>query len=59
MCEIGAGICLETSGHTVGAAFALELGELQGAMAAIAVVVIGLVVDLVIPIFSYMIGLVH
>ena len=43
----------------VGAAFALELGELQGAMAAIAVVVIGLVVDLVIPIFSYMIGLVH
>jgi holin-like protein LrgB len=57
--EIGVGLGLGTSGHTVGAAFALELGELQGAMAAIAVVVIGLVVDLVIPIFSYMIGLVH
>ena len=57
--EIGVGLGLGTSGHTVGAAFALELGELQGAMAAIAVVVIGLVVDLVIPIFSYIIGLVH
>ncbi|HGD1805711.1 TPA: LrgB family protein [Streptococcus agalactiae] len=55
--KIGAGLGLGTSGHTVGAAFALELGELQGAMAAIAVVVIGLVVDLVIPIFSHLIGL--
>ncbi|MGT2884303.1 antiholin-like protein LrgB [Streptococcus ferus] len=55
--DIGVGLGLGTSGHTVGAAFALELGELQGAMAAIAVVVIGLVVDLVIPIFSYIIGL--
>lgn len=55
--EIGVGLGLGTSGHTVGAAFALELGELQGAMAAIAVVVIGLVVNLVIPIFSYLMGL--
>lgn len=55
--EIGVGLGLGTSGHTVGAAFALELGELEGAMAAIAVVIIGLVVDFVIPIFSYLTGL--
>lgn len=55
--DIGVGLGLGTSGHTVGAAFALELGELEGAMAAIAVVIIGLVVDFVIPIFSYLTGL--
>ncbi|EMP72841.1 Murein hydrolase regulator LrgB [Streptococcus sobrinus DSM 20742 = ATCC 33478] len=38
------------------AAFALELGDLQGAMAAISVVVIGLVVDLVVPVFGHFIA---
>ena len=51
--EIGVGLGLGTSGHTVGAAFALELGEIQGAMAAISVVIIGLVVDLVVPILGH------
>ncbi|AWN19289.1 antiholin-like protein LrgB [Streptococcus sobrinus] len=54
--DIGVGLGLGTSGHTVGAAFALELGDLQGAMAAISVVVIGLVVDLVVPVFGHFIA---
>ncbi|MCP0885789.1 antiholin-like protein LrgB [Ligilactobacillus sp. WILCCON 0076] len=54
---IGAGLGLGTAGHTVGSAFALELGSVQGAMAAVAVVVIGLVVDIVVPIFAHMIGI--
>ncbi|MDC7952454.1 antiholin-like protein LrgB [Liquorilactobacillus mali] len=50
---IGAGLGLGTSGHTIGAAFALELGSVEGSMAAIAVVVIGAVVDLLVPIVSH------
>lgn len=50
--EIGAGLGLGTAGHTIGSAFALELGETQGAIAAVAVVVIGVVVDVVVPIFA-------
>lgn len=50
--EIGAGLGLGTAGHTIGSAFALELGETQGAIAAVAVVVIGVVVDIVVPIFA-------
>lgn len=49
--EVGVGLGLGTSGHTIGVAYALELGELQGAMAAIAVVVIGLVIVFVAPLF--------
>jgi holin-like protein LrgB len=33
-------------------AYALKLGSVQGSMAAIAVVVIGVVIDLIVPIFS-------
>lgn len=49
---IGAGLGLGTSGHTIGSAYALKLGSVQGSMAAIAVVVIGVVIDLIVPIFS-------
>lgn len=49
--EVGVGLGLGTPGHTIGVAYALELGELQGAMAAIAVVVIGLVIVFVAPLF--------
>ncbi len=49
--EVGVGLGLGTSGHTIGVAYALELGELQGAVAAIAVVVIGLVIVFVAPLF--------
>ncbi|MDF7638220.1 antiholin-like protein LrgB [Lactobacillus sp. ESL0791] len=54
---VGAGLGLGTAGHTVGSAFALELGSVQGAMAAVAVVVIGLVDNLLVPVFAHMFGL--
>lgn len=55
--EIGTGLGLGTAGHTVGSAKALEMGSVQGSMASIAVVVIGVVVDLVVPTFAHFIGL--
>lgn len=54
---IGCGLGLGTSGHTIGSAFALKQGSIQGAMAAIAVVIIGVVVNLVVPIFAHLIHL--
>ncbi|KRK96432.1 antiholin-like protein LrgB [Levilactobacillus acidifarinae] len=54
---IGAGLGLGTAGHTVGSAKALQLGSIQGSMAAIAVVVISVVVDVVVPIFAMLVGL--
>lgn len=54
---LGAGLGLGTAGHTVGSAFALQLGSIQGAMAAVAVVATALVDNLLVPIFSHMIGL--
>lgn len=49
---IGVGLGLGTSGHTIGSAYTLKLGSVQGSMAAIAVVIIGIVIDLIVPIFS-------
>lgn len=49
---LGAGLGLGTAGHTIGSAFALKLGSLQGAMGAIAVVIISLVDNIVVPIFA-------
>ncbi|UQS82118.1 LrgB family protein [Bombilactobacillus folatiphilus] len=49
---IGAGLGMGTAGHTVGSAFALKLGSVQGAMAAVAVVVIGIVDNIAVPIFA-------
>lgn len=54
---VGAGLGLGTAGHTVGSAKAVQLGSVQGAMASIAVVVISIVVDLVVPQFAHLVGL--
>ncbi|GKQ42338.1 antiholin [Companilactobacillus sp. RD055328] len=54
--EIGLGLGLGTAGHTIGSAKALELGEIQGSMASISVIVIGIIVDIVVPIFARLIG---
>lgn len=54
---LGMGLGLGTAGHTVGSAFALKLGSVQGAMAAVAVVIIGLVDNLVVPLFAKIMGL--
>lgn len=53
---IGLGLGFGTAGHTIGSAKALEYGSVEGAMAAISVVVVGLVVDIVVPIFAKIIG---
>ncbi|MCM0598985.1 LrgB family protein [Periweissella fabalis] len=53
---IGIGLGFGTAGHTIGSAKAMEYGSVQGAMAAISVVVVGLVVDIVVPIFAKFIG---
>lgn len=54
--KIGAGLGLGTAGHTVGSAKALEMGSVQGSMASIAVVIIGIVIDLVVPTFAHLMG---
>ena len=54
---LGTGLGLGTAGHTVGSAFALKLGSVQGVMAAVAVVIIGLVDNLVVPLFAKIMGL--
>lgn len=55
---IGQGLGLGTAGHTVGSAKALQLSSAAGAMAAIAVVIISIVVDLVVPTFANFMGLI-
>ncbi len=54
---IGAGLGLGTAGHTVGSAKAVQLGSIQGSMASIAVVIISIVVDLLVPPFASLVGL--
>ncbi|MDF7676956.1 LrgB family protein [Neisseriaceae bacterium ESL0693] len=54
---IGAGLGLGTAGHTIGSAFALKLGSIEGAMAAVAVVIIGVVDNIVIPNFAILLNL--
>ncbi|GHP13547.1 antiholin [Lentilactobacillus fungorum] len=55
---IGQGLGLGTAGHTVGSAKAIQLSSVAGAMAAIAVVIISIVVDIVVPIFANFMGIV-
>lgn len=54
---MGTGLGLGAAGHTVGSAFALEMGSIQGAMAAVAVVATGLVDNLLVPVVAHMMGL--
>ncbi|WP_129044843.1 LrgB family protein [Companilactobacillus metriopterae] len=54
---IGVGLGLGSSGHTMGSVKAVELGSIQGAMASIAVVIVGVATNLVVPIFANIVGL--
>jgi len=54
---IGLGLSFGTAGHTIGSAKAIEVGEVEGAMASISMVVIGLIVDLIVPTFAKLMGL--
>jgi len=53
---IAKGLALGTSGHALGVAIGIEMGEVEAAMASIAVVIVGVVTVVVIPIFVQLIG---
>ena len=48
---ISKGLALGTSGHALGVAVGIEMGEVEAAMASIAVVIVGVVTVAVIPLF--------
>ena len=50
---IAKGLALGTSAHAIGTAKALELGEVEGAMSSLAIVVCGLCTVIGASIFSY------
>jgi len=53
--EISQGLGLGAAGHALGVAVSMELGETETAMASIAVVIVGLVTVIVVPIFATLI----
>ncbi|MCJ0536447.1 antiholin-like protein LrgB [Enterococcus cecorum] len=55
--EIARGLSLGAAGHALGVAVSMELGETETAMASIAVVIVGLVTVVVVPIFAPFIGI--
>ena len=55
--EITQGLSLGAAGHALGVAVSMELGETETAMASIAVVIVGLVTVVVVPIFAPFIGI--
>lgn len=54
---IARGLALGTSGHALGVSVSIELGEVEAAMASIAVVIVGVITVVVVPIFATMIGI--
>ena len=48
---IAKGLALGTAGHALGVAVGIEMGEVEAAMASIAVTVVGVVTVVVIPMF--------
>ncbi|WP_076461515.1 LrgB family protein [Limosilactobacillus caccae] len=52
--KIGTGLGLGSAGHTVGSAKAVQLGSIQGAMAAVAVVIVSLAMDVLVPIYAHL-----
>ncbi|NLL33601.1 MAG: antiholin-like protein LrgB [Enterococcus cecorum] len=55
--KIAQGLSLGAAGHALGVAVSMELGETETAMASIAVVIVGLVTVVVVPIFAPFIGI--
>ncbi|WEG73898.1 antiholin-like protein LrgB [Vagococcus intermedius] len=54
---IARGLALGTSGHALGVSVSIEMGEVEAAMASIAVVVVGVITVVVVPIFATFVGL--
>lgn len=51
---VGIGLGLGSAGHTVGSAKAVQLGSIQGAMAAVSVVIASLAMDILVPIYAHL-----
>ena len=49
--RVGNGLALGSAGHAVGTAKALQLGSIEGAMASVAVVVVSLAMDILVPLY--------
>ncbi|WP_203631147.1 antiholin-like protein LrgB [Lentilactobacillus fungorum] len=54
---ISQGLSLGSAGHAVGSAKAIQLGSIPGSMASVAFVLISIVVDLVVPLFTNLLGI--
>lgn len=54
---ISQGLSLGSAGHAVGSAKALQLGSVTGSMASVAFVLISIVVDLIVPVFTNLMGI--
>ncbi|MDM7515256.1 LrgB family protein [Lentilactobacillus sp. TOM.63] len=54
---ISQGLSLGSAGHAVGSAKALQLGSVTGSMASVAFVLISIVVDLIVPVFTNLVGI--
>ena len=50
--KVGTGLGLGSAGHTVGSAKAVQLGSIEGSMAAVAIVGIAVAMDILVPIFA-------
>lgn len=51
--EVGIGLGLGVAGKTVGSAKAVQLGSVEGAMAAVAVVIVALAMDILVPLYAH------
>ena len=49
--RVGNGLALGSAGHAVGTAKALQLGSIEGAMASVAVVIVSLAMDILVPLY--------
>ena len=52
--KVSNGLGLSTAGHAIGSVKALQLGEVEGASAAIAVVLVAIAMDIPVPIYAHL-----
>ena len=50
------GIGIGISSHAVGTSKALEMGEIEGAMSALSIVIAGIITFIIAPIFIFLVG---
>ena len=53
---VAKGIGIGISSHAVGTSKALEMGEIEGAMSALSIVIAGIITFIIAPIFIFLVG---